>query len=71
MRARIVLDRKLVDEAMRLGGVTTKREIVEAALREFVARRRSRRVLGLARADLIAPDYDVRAVRRTMRRGPG
>jgi Arc/MetJ family transcription regulator len=71
MRTRIVLDQKLVDEAMRLGGVTTKREIVEAALREFVARRRSRRVLGLVGADLIDPDYDVRAVRRTMRRGSG
>jgi Arc/MetJ family transcription regulator len=71
MRTNIVLDEKLVDEAMRLGGATTKREIVEAALREFVARRRSRRALGLAGADLICPDYDVRAVRRAMRRGPG
>jgi Arc/MetJ family transcription regulator len=71
MRTSIVLDQKLVAEAMRLGGVTTKREIVEAALREFVARRRSRRVLGLAGSDLIAPDYDVRAVRRALRRGSG
>jgi len=71
MRTNIVLDEKLVDEAMRLGGATTKREIVEAALREFVARRRSRRVLGLAGADLISPDYDVRVVRRAMRRGSG
>ena len=71
MRTNIVLDEKLVDEAMRLGGATTKREIVEAALREFVARRRSRRVLALAGADLISPDYDVRVVRRAMRRGSG
>lgn len=69
MRTNIVLDDHLVAEAMRLGGARTKREIVEAALREFVARRRSRRVLKLAGSDLIAPDYDVRAVRRAMRRG--
>lgn len=71
MRTNIVLDDALVDEAMRLGGATTKREIVEVALREFVARRRSRRVLALAGRGLIDPDYDVRAVRRAMRRGAG
>jgi Arc/MetJ family transcription regulator len=71
MRTNIVLDDALVGEAMRLGGMTTKREIVEVALREFVARKRSRRVLGLAGSDLIAPDYDVRTVRRAMRRASG
>jgi Arc/MetJ family transcription regulator len=71
MRTNIVLDDALVADAMRLGGLTTKREAVEVALREYVARKRSRRVLKLVGANLIAPDYDVRAVRRTMRRGPG
>ncbi|MBI3155702.1 MAG: type II toxin-antitoxin system VapB family antitoxin [Burkholderiales bacterium] len=71
MRTNIVLDDALVADAMRLGGLATKREAVEVALREYVARKRSRRVLKLATAGLIDPDYDVRAVRRAMRRGPG
>jgi len=71
MRTNIVLDDTLVADAMRLGGLATKREAVEVALREYVARKRSKRVLKLAGADLIAPDYDVRAVRRAMRRDPG
>lgn len=71
MRTNIVLDDTLIADAMRLGGLASKREAVEVALREYVARKRSRRVLKLAGTDLIAPDYDVRAVRRNMRRGAG
>jgi Arc/MetJ family transcription regulator len=70
MRTNIVLDDALVAEAMRLGKLATKREAVEVALRDFVERKRSRRVLSLVGQDLIAPDYDVRAVREGMRRGP-
>ena len=75
MRTNIVLDDKLVADAMRLTEVETKREVVELALRELVARRRRRDVLELVGQNLIAPDYDVRAVRcnmnRTPRRGSG
>jgi Arc/MetJ family transcription regulator len=69
MRTNIVLDDKLVAEAMKLTQVPTKREVVELALRELVARRKRRDVLELVGQDLIAPDYDVRAVRRGMNRG--
>lgn len=69
MRTNIVLDETLIADAMRLGGLATKREAVETALREYVARKRMRRVFKLAGADLIAPEYDVRAVRRAMNRG--
>ncbi len=71
MRIRIVLDDRLLREAMRLAGTTTKRETVDLALRDFVARRRQRELLALARRDLVAPDYDVRAVRRAMARRRG
>ena len=63
MRTNIVLDDKLVAEAMKLTQVRTKREVVELALREMVARRKRRNVLELVGQGLIAPDYDVRAVR--------
>jgi Arc/MetJ family transcription regulator len=69
MRTNIVLDDKLVSEAMKLTKTRTKREVVELALREMVARRRRKNVLDLIGQDLIAPDYDVRAVRARMSRG--
>ena len=71
LRIRIVLDDSLLREAMRLAGTTTKRETVDLALRDFVARRRQRELLALAGRDLVAPDYDVRAVRRAMARRRG
>lgn len=37
MRTNIVIDDELIDEARRLSGLSTKREVVEAALRHFVA----------------------------------
>lgn len=69
MRTSIVLDDILLAEAMKLTQVPTKREVVELALRELVARRKRKNVLELVGQDLIAPDYDVRAVRRGMNRG--
>ncbi|MEY4752134.1 MAG: hypothetical protein RIQ60_4348 [Pseudomonadota bacterium] len=66
MRTNIELDDELIDEARRLSGLASKRETVDAALREFVARRRQQLILDLAGQPLIAPDYDVRAVRQAM-----
>jgi Arc/MetJ family transcription regulator len=68
MRTNIVLDDKLVAAAMKLTRVPTKRAVVELALRELVARRQRKDVLELVGQDLIAPNYDVRAVRRGMNR---
>jgi Arc/MetJ family transcription regulator len=68
MRTNIVIDDRLIDEAMRLSKAKTKREAVDIALRDFIARRRQRDILGLIGRDLIAPDYDVRKLRRAMRR---
>lgn len=70
MRTNIVLDDRLVKEAMRLSNMRTKREAVDLALREYVARSRQRDILALLDEELLAPDYDVRAVRRRMTRDP-
>ena len=58
MRTNIVLDDKLVKEAMRLANVKTKREVVDIALRRFVQSRRQRRVLELYATGGVRPDYD-------------
>lgn len=70
MRTNIVLDDRLVKEAMRLSKARTKREVVDLALRSFVARSRQKDILKLIGEELIAPDYDVRAVRSRMQRDP-
>jgi Arc/MetJ family transcription regulator len=71
VRTNIVLDDRLVKEAMRLSKVRTKREAVDLALRAFVTRGKQRDILALIDDELIAPDYDVRVVRRRMTRDPG
>jgi len=69
MRTNIVLDDTLVSEAMRVSGAQTKREVVDIALRELVARRRQHDLRRLVGTALIDPAYDVRAMRRSMGRG--
>ncbi|MGH8461750.1 MAG: type II toxin-antitoxin system VapB family antitoxin [Stenotrophobium sp.] len=71
MRTNIFLDDQLVAEAMKLAGVSTKRETINVALRNFVTTHRQRRILDLAGQGYIDPDYDVRTVRKDMNRGPG
>ncbi len=71
MRTNIVLNDKLVDEAMRVTQSRTKKEVVERALRELVARHAQRALRDLVGQDLIDPDYDVRAVRASMTRDFG
>ena len=66
MRTNIVIDDQLVADAMKLSGARTKREVVELALRRLVASGRQRNILDLVARDMIAPDYDVRAVRSRM-----
>jgi Arc/MetJ family transcription regulator len=56
---------------MRLTGVKTKRQAVDLALRNLIARGKQKHILALAGQDLIAPDYDVRQVRRKMTHGAG
>jgi Arc/MetJ family transcription regulator len=71
MRTNIVLNDQLIEEAMRVTQARTKKEVVDLALRELVARRRQRALRDLVGRNLIDPDYDVRAVRAAMNRDPG
>ncbi len=71
MRTNIVLDDDLVDEAMHFSHVKTKREVVDLALQELVARYRQRQLKRLKGRQLIDDDYDDRRVRQGMNRGIG
>jgi Arc/MetJ family transcription regulator len=63
MRTNIVLDDDLVQEAMAVSGAKTKREVVDRALREMVARARRRDLMDLYGSDGIDPDYDYKRAR--------
>ena len=62
MRLSVTLDSHLVDEAMRISGATSKRAAIEAALREFVRRRRLEEMI--ARAGKVPLTYSVEDLRK-------
>lgn len=63
MRTNIVLDDKLVKEAMKLANVKTKREAVDVALRRFVQSGKQRKLLDLFSTGGIRKDYDYKRAR--------
>lgn len=63
MRTNIVLDDKLVREAMKLAGVGTKREAVHIALARFVQSGRQKRLLDLRGSGGVREDYDYKQAR--------
>jgi len=65
MRTNIVLDEKLVREAMRLARVKTMREAVNVALRRFVQSGRQKKLLELYGSGGVRKDYDYKQARST------
>lgn len=63
VRTNIVLDEKLVREAMKLAKVSSKREAVDLALRRFVQSGKQRRLLDLKASGGLAKNYDHKRVR--------
>ena len=63
VRTNIVLDDKLVREAMKLAGVGTKREAIHIALARFVQSGRQKRLLELHGDGGLRKDYDYKQAR--------
>jgi len=64
MRTNVVLDDELLDEAFRFSrSVSTKQEMVEVALREYVNNRKRRDIRELRGKVKLAKDYDYKAMR--------
>ena len=64
IRTNIVLDRTLVEEALRETGLKTRRELVDHALRELVRHRRQRKLLELKGTVRWEGDLDEMRTRR-------
>ena len=63
MRTNIVLDDKLVRQAMKLANVRTKREAVDTALRKFVQSGQQKKLLDLFGTGGLRKDYDYKRAR--------
>ncbi|MEO7273878.1 MAG: type II toxin-antitoxin system VapB family antitoxin [Vicinamibacterales bacterium] len=64
MATNLDLDPALVDEAVAIGGLRTKKETVTEALREFIARRQQTKVTSLFGTVDYDPKYDYKKQRR-------
>jgi hypothetical protein len=67
MPTNLALDDRLIEEARRAGGHKTKREAVNAALDEYVRRRKQVQILEVFGSVDFDPSYDYKEERR---RGP-
>jgi Arc/MetJ family transcription regulator len=62
------IDDRLVDEARKLGQHRTKKEAVNAALDEYIRRRKQQAILALLGAIDYTQGYDYKRERRSKRR---
>jgi Arc/MetJ family transcription regulator len=66
MRTTLTINEDLLDEAKTLSGAKTKKETIEKALKEFIKRRKSRRLLDLeGKIELTYTVEDLMKRRRT------
>lgn len=63
MRTNIVLDDDLINEAISLTGIQTKRELVNLALKELVQHRKKKDLFTLAGQIDFRDDFDHKAAR--------
>lgn len=64
MGTNLHIDEDLLERAKSLGGLATKRETVNEALREFIQSRLRQQLIGLRGQIDFDPNYDYKAMRR-------
>ena len=64
MRTNIVIDDTLVQEAFRYTAVTTKRELIQIVLKEFVENHRRKDIRELRGKVKLSIDYDYKDLRK-------
>lgn len=58
MATNLALDDKLLEEAMKVGELRTKRETVNTALKEFIERRKQKKILEIEGTITFRDDWD-------------
>ena len=64
MATNLALDDSLLNQAMKIGHARTKRETVTIALKEFIERRRQKKILDLEGTIAFRKDWDYKEDRR-------
>jgi Arc/MetJ family transcription regulator len=64
MATNLALDEKLLEEALRIGGKSTKKDTVTEALQEYIGRRKQARVVELFGTIDYDPKHDYKRQRR-------
>jgi Arc/MetJ family transcription regulator len=64
VRTNIVIDDKLMEQAMRVSGLTTKKDVVDRALAEFVQRHTRKDLNELQGKIQFNHNYDYKAMRK-------
>jgi Arc/MetJ family transcription regulator len=64
MPTNLAIDDKLLEEAVGVGGLRTKKDTVNQALREFIQRRRQAKIVRLFGTVEFDPTYDHKKQRR-------
>lgn len=64
MRTNIVIDDKLMQQAMKLSGLKTKKAVVEQGLKRLILMEQKKKLLGLAGKVEFSSDYDYKAMRK-------
>ena len=64
MATNLAIDEKLLDDALKIGGLRTKKDTVNLALEEFINRRRAADILELFGKIEYDADYDYKTLRR-------
>ena len=63
MATNLAINEDLLNRALELGGFRTKKDTVNAALEEFIRRRKAEDLIGLFGKIEYAEDYDYKAMR--------
>lgn len=68
MPTNLAIDEKLLEEALKVSGLKTKKNTVNEALREFIQRRKQKDIISLFGKIEMDESYDYK--RERLRRGP-
>ncbi len=63
MPTNLAIDDRLIEEARKISGLKTKKEVVTEALKEYIQRRKQMEIINLFGKIDFDPDYDYKAQR--------
>jgi hypothetical protein len=71
MATNLGIDEKLLDEALKVGGLKTKKDTVNEALRQYIRRQLQEKAIDMFGKFDWDPDYDYKKERQRKRREAG